>query len=345
MKRKPDSLLNREDIIVGTLLGTALGDALGLPCEGMRPKVIERRFGRVDRFHMLGRTGFVSDDTEQSALVAQSLLKGDDVESSVKAFRRSLLGWFLRLPWGIGLGTLRSCIKIALALKKSGVFSAGNGAAMRSAVIGAHFSDDREKRIAYADALAQVTHSDPRAVEGARFVSELAAHCVTADASADRRALVQGSLDVVHEPSLAEGLTEAIRLAESQVSVREAGSKIGTSGFVLHSVAFAVFAFIRFGNDVLDALTETISVGGDTDTTGAIVGGWLGALHGAEALPGHLIGAIQDGPFGPTHLRRLGTALARGERAPSYSALYALVRNLALYPVVLAHGFRRIVPF
>ena len=63
--------MDRTDAMTGTLLGTALGDALGLATEGMSATAINRRFGRVDRFHLFGRTGFVSDDTEQSALVAQ----------------------------------------------------------------------------------------------------------------------------------------------------------------------------------------------------------------------------------------------------------------------------------
>jgi len=61
--------------LAGTLLGTAVGDALGLPCEGLSAARIARRFGRADRFRLLGRTGYVSDDTEQSALVAQSLAR------------------------------------------------------------------------------------------------------------------------------------------------------------------------------------------------------------------------------------------------------------------------------
>ena len=90
--------------LAGVLLGTAVGDALGLACEGMSAKRIARRFGRVDRYHLLGRTGYVSDDTEQSALVAQSLARQPaQRDRCVKAFRRSLLGWFWRLPWGVGL--------------------------------------------------------------------------------------------------------------------------------------------------------------------------------------------------------------------------------------------------
>src|SRR3954454_2822728 len=109
------------DRLAGTLLGTALGDAWGLPAEGMSAGAIARRFGRVDRFRLLGRTGFVSDDTEQAALVAQSLARHpDDVGRCVRAFHRSLLGWFGRLPWGIGWATLRSCLRIALGIFLSG---------------------------------------------------------------------------------------------------------------------------------------------------------------------------------------------------------------------------------
>src|SRR5687767_13453710 len=96
----------RTDRLAGTLLGTALGDALGLPAEGMTARAIARRFGRVDRFRLLGRTGFVSDDTEQAALVAQSLARHpDNLDHCVGAFRRSFLGGFCRVPWGVGRAT------------------------------------------------------------------------------------------------------------------------------------------------------------------------------------------------------------------------------------------------
>ena len=149
----------------GVLLGTAVGDALGLPLEGLSARTIARRFAPVARYRLWGRTGFVSDDTEQSALVAQALaMHPDDVGLAVARFRRSLLGWFFRLPFGIGLATLRSCVRIALGLSRSGVNSAGNGAAMRAAVVGVAFADDRHLRWTFSDALARVTHLDARAV-------------------------------------------------------------------------------------------------------------------------------------------------------------------------------------
>ena len=118
------------DRLAGTLLGTALGDALGLACEGMSARAIARRFGRVDRFRLIGRPGFVSDDTEQAALVAQSLARHpDDPDACVRDFRRALLGWFCRLPWGVGRATIRSCVRIGCGVSPSGVVSAGHGSA------------------------------------------------------------------------------------------------------------------------------------------------------------------------------------------------------------------------
>src|SRR3954465_14753374 len=162
------------DRVAGTLLGTALGDALGLPCEGLSAKRIARRFGRLDRFRLVGRTGFVSDDTEQSALVAQSLATFPaDPDRCARAFRRSLVGWFWRLPWGVGLATVRSCFRIMLGLSRSGVRSAGNGSAVRPGVIGAYFHDRREERRRFAEELSKTTHVDERAVQGAVYVAEL----------------------------------------------------------------------------------------------------------------------------------------------------------------------------
>jgi ADP-ribosyl-[dinitrogen reductase] hydrolase len=168
--------VNLRDRFAGVLLGTAIGDALWLPMEGMGAAAIARTYPRIDRFFLLGRTGFVSDDTEQSALVAQSLARHpQERERFVRASQWSLLGWFLRLPWGIGFGTLRACLRIALGFRKTGVSSAGNGAAMRAAIVGTFFYDAPATRRDWVDEVARVTHLDKRAVEGARFVAELAA--------------------------------------------------------------------------------------------------------------------------------------------------------------------------
>ncbi|MBI5622387.1 MAG: ADP-ribosylglycohydrolase family protein [Elusimicrobia bacterium] len=339
------------DRLTGVLLGTALGDSLGLPAEGLSSAVILRRFGRVERFHLLGSLGFVSDDTEQSALVAQSLARHpDDPEACARAFRRSLLGWFLRLPWGVGLATVRACLRIGLGFKVSGVASAGNGAAMRAAVVGVFFHDKPGERRTFGRSLALVTHTDPRAVEAALFAAELAGLCASAGPRDDRLALAAKAMEVVEEPSLREALERGLALAGRDLAPAEAGKELGNSGYSVHTAALAACCFVRYGAEPLGAVAATIAAGGDTDTIAAIVGAWVGALHGGAGLPLEIIGRIHDGPFGPSHLRKLGLCLAEvkaGGRpeVPGYCWPAAMARNLALYPVILGHGLRRLVPF
>ena len=339
------------DRLIGTLLGTALGDALGLPCEGMSARSIARRFGTVDRYRLLGQTGFVSDDTEQAALVAQSLAQHpDDVDACVRAFRRSLLGWFCRLPWGVGKATIRSCVRIGLGISPSGVMSAGNGAAMRAAVVGAFFQDRCQQRREFGRALAEVTHRDRRAVEGALFVAEVAAACSRSPPGTSPEFCVVEARSVVSHRELLASIDRAIELASQGAGTDQAAKLCGTTGFVVHTVAFATYCFLRHGHDPMQALTTAIGAGGDTDSIGAILGGWLGALHGEGGLPGALIGRIHNGPFGPSHLRALAACLVDLRegvccKVPRYSAPAALARNLALYPVILGHGFRRMVLF
>lgn len=353
---KEERRADLRDRFAGVLLGTAIGDALGLPMEGMGAAAIARAYPRLDRFFLLGRTGFVSDDTEQSALVAQSLARHPRArERFVRAFQWSLLGWFLRLPWGIGFGTLRACLRIALGFRRSGVSSAGNGAAMRAAIVGAFFYDAPATRRDWADEVARVTHLDRRAVEGARFVAELAAQGMSYRSAEDLPSFVEAAAAVVGDPSLASALEQAQRLAQAGVSIEIASKKLGSTGFVLHTIAITTFCFLRFGHDPMLTITEAIRAGGDTDSNAAIVGAWMGAMYGESGLPAALTAKLHDGDWftssrsmtlgGPSHLRALAADLEKARSGTastraSYSWFGALVRNAALYPVVLGHAFR-----
>jgi ADP-ribosyl-[dinitrogen reductase] hydrolase len=82
----------RLNALVGVLLGTAVGDSLGLPAEGMSRRRIRARWGGVWRHRFLFGHGMVSDDTEHTLFVAQALLTHPD---DPIAFQRCL-AWKLR---------------------------------------------------------------------------------------------------------------------------------------------------------------------------------------------------------------------------------------------------------
>jgi ADP-ribosylglycohydrolase len=73
--------------ILGGILGTAVADALGLPYEGLIPHRAAKLLGPSDRHRFIFKRGMISDDTEHTCLVAQSLIASNGETDS---FRRSL---------------------------------------------------------------------------------------------------------------------------------------------------------------------------------------------------------------------------------------------------------------
>src|SRR5690349_12154175 len=125
--------------ILGCLLGTALGDAAGLRREGLSRQRAERMYGGapLSPTLVLDR-GFCSDDTEHTQMVGCAIvLSGGEAKEFERQFSRQLKCWLLTVPAGVGWATLRACVKLLLGFgpTRSGVFSAGNGPAMRSALI------------------------------------------------------------------------------------------------------------------------------------------------------------------------------------------------------------------
>ncbi len=143
----------KEDSVIGCLLGTAVADAIGLPCEGLSKRRLLCLFPEIDSHHFFFGRGMVSDDTEHTCMVAQALIVSvGDVEVFRKSLAWRLRFWFLGLPASIGLATARAIVKSWLGFSghRSGVFSAGNGPAMRSAILGVTFGHDTEKLRALA---------------------------------------------------------------------------------------------------------------------------------------------------------------------------------------------------
>ena len=185
--RKTAVPYSMQDAITGCLLGTAVGDALGLACEGLSRRRQAKMFRTLDSYKLLpiGKSGkgMTSDDTEHTCMLAQSLIvtgHGEltTLEQKFSAnFAWRLRLWLLGLPAGIGFATLRAILKLWLGFpaNKSGVFSAGNGPAMRAALIGVCHGNEPARMRALVRAATRITHNDPKAEFGA-FAVATAAH-------------------------------------------------------------------------------------------------------------------------------------------------------------------------
>jgi ADP-ribosylglycohydrolase len=352
--------LSTRDRFRGVLIGTAVGDALGLPAEGISRRRIGRLFPGPWRHRLIAGRGMLSDDTEHTLFISQALLtRPASVGGFTRRFAWSLRWWLVSLPAGIGFGTLRSILRLWLGFSpaSSGVRSAGNGPAMRAAPIGAMFADRPAQRLAYVEASTRVTHADPRARVGAQVVADLCAWSMRTG-SGERPAVGEflGMLRACGERqpewlAIVDGMAGAIADDCSvQAYADRLGLNKGISGFIYHTVPVVSYAWYRHFGDFEATLTAVLDCGGDTDTTGAIAGALAGAATGEPGIPRAWINGIVDWPRGARLCYRMADRLCEASRTgramPAVRYLWpaAVLRNVLFLLIVLAHGFRRLLP-
>ena len=330
--------------IEGCLLGCAVGDSIGLPFEGMKPKRIAKLWPEgtpLSHRFVFGR-GMVSDDTDHSVFVAQAMSKHPtDPEAFARCLGWKLRFWLLCLPAGIGMATLRSILKLWIGFppNKSGVFSAGNGAAMRSAVIGARFAHDPELRRAFVSASSRITHSDPAADFGAQAVAALATG--TPPSLAELQQLLS---DISDDKQWGEVVSRIVAACESGLLADALPAGVadrGVTGYVYHTVPVAIAAWHIHHGDFRATIESVIRLGGDTDTVAAIAGALAGASLGREGIPDDWLNRIADFPHGTRYLSQLANA---DEGAPRRFSAWLAPRGLVFTLIVIGHGFRRLLP-
>lgn len=344
--------------LTGSMLGTAVGDALGLACEGLSPARQVRMFPSLDRYGFLFGIGMISDDTEHTVMAAQALIEsGGDEARFTRDFAWRLKGWLLALPAGVGMATGRAIIKLLLFIPPtwSGVKSAGNGPAMRAPVLGVAYGDDPDKLARLNRISARITHRDERAEHGALTVA------VAAHLSARQVVPVtpQGFAESMSTLLPADSATlAAIRAVVASLEsgqsaadfVAGLGSKNGVSGYMLHTLPAVLHVWLRHQDDYDGGVKEMIRLGGDADSTAAIVGGIIGARVGPEGIPQTLRSNLIDWPRSPAMIEKVARRLAHSRltgtpmREVRSFMFAAPLRNLLFLAVVLTHGFRRLLP-
>ncbi len=343
------------DAVAGSILGCAVGDALGLPYENLSRRRGVRLLGEPSHHRLLFGRGMVSDDTEHTCLVAEAL---SAAARDPEAFARDLAGrlrwWLLGLPAGVGFATLRACINLWLGFgpARSGVFSAGNGPAMRAAVLGAAI-DDLTLLRRYVEVNTRITHTDPKAMHGA-FAVALAAWC--ARRGLQDRYFPEWRAAACIAP--ADEFTALMSRVEASIAAKGStaafadanGCAKAVSGYIYHTVPVCLHAWLSHPLDYRSAVDAVIRLGGDTDTTAAIVGGIVGAGVGRAGIPPEWVAGLWEWPRGVAWMERLAEACVRatssGEptRPPWAVPLVGLARNAVFLTTVVFHVVRRLLP-
>ena len=247
---------DRYNRVLGSLVGHAVGDALGATVEFMSQQEIAETHG-VHR-EMIGggwldlEPGQVTDDTEMMLCLAESLVDRNGIVD-LKDMAERLRAWYEDDPVDVGhtvrAGLHRYCRTGELE-RPSGDQQAGNGALMRVLPM----------------LLAEV---------GLELVAE---HC-----------------HLTHHNSVSDSCVRMyayhVRSATYGRKVARYSGVSGTSGYVLDSLSVVLHCFSAT-DTFEDALVQCVNLGGDADTNGAILGGLAGALYGFNAMPERWIKAL-----------------------------------------------------
>jgi poly(ADP-ribose) glycohydrolase ARH3 len=289
----------------GALLGTFVGDALGMPFEGApsgphpeRLEMLEARLGR----------GTYTDDTQMAIALAESLLERGGVDENHLG-RAFLAAYDPQRGYGSGtravLALIAEGVPAVDAATRSfeGRGSLGNGAAMRVAPVAVRYANEYEALLSAARRSARVTHAHPIGIDAA------VAQAAAIGAALRGEDPLGAAAAAAATPELRRSLAAADRLLAELPPPDSVAAELGNGSAGHESVPAAVYATVAHGR-FEDAVGFTVRCGGDTDTIAAMAGAIAGARDGAAAIPARWLDALEGGEKGRSHVERLAERLA-----------------------------------
>lgn len=313
-----------KDRIRGSLIGGAIGDALGYPVEFMGSGEILVRYGSegITRFE-LGHSDFalVSDDTQMTLFTANGLLNARKQGISLKyGIARAYIEWYLtqtgqkspkykecwisdvpelnhrRAPGTTCMSSLSDLYRGRDPYNNS----KGCGGVMRIAPIPLYAAVNGRMNVQEAALLAgeaaEITHQHPLGFIPAALAAYII-HCLALDERPDRQSLEtyirEGMVSIetlypqhaVAVKYMGELCDKAVSLANGNGPDMANVESLGGGWVGDEALAIALYCAVRHFDSFEKAMIAAVNHSGDSDSTGAVCGNILGAAIGYEAIP------------------------------------------------------------
>jgi ADP-ribosylglycohydrolase len=282
--------MSKDDHILSTILGGAIGDALGVPVE-FKTRGTFKVTGMIGHGTYNQPKGTWSDDTSLTLCLMENIIEGGDDESLMKKFSDYLAHGYMTPHdecFDIGNTTARAIEAFrrgtpALRCGQTGENENGNGALMRIApvVFLDIDNDDIQSRVELVERYSSLTHAHLRSLFGCilyvEYLRQLSQGMAKEEAIDAAIALSTGIRKYEGQ------FSHYSRILSGEIKMLERGV-IRSGGYVVDTLEAAIWCFLKhdtYRNTVLEA----VNLGGDTDTTGIVAGSLAGMYYGREAIP------------------------------------------------------------
>ncbi len=299
----------RSDQRRGTLIGLAVGDALGAAVEFKSPGSFKPVTGyRAGGPHGLG-LGEWTDDSSMALALADSIgTVGWDLNDQARRY----VDWWRHGKYSvngtcfdIGITTQQALSRFERTCDAStsgdpSGRASGNGSIMRLAPVPIHFvglfPDQLDTLIKYCIDSSLPTHASPQCLSACAYFGLVLAGLIH---GIDRHeVLARDWTPLRHLQTIAPLHPEILEVAEGSYRQKQPPEITG-SGYVVKSLEAALWAF-HDAKDFREAVLRAVNLGDDADTTGAVWPNWHSDRLLALASQAGRAGQRSQGPHEPS---------------------------------------------
>ncbi len=275
---------------LGSLIGLAVGDALGTTVEFMPPGTFPLLTDIVGGGPFDLKKGQWTDDTSMALCLAESLVEcqGFDANDQMERYTRWFKEGYLSSTgkcFDIGSTVFHALDKYSVTKEpfagSTNGYSAGNGSLMRLAPVPLFFAGTPEEAVRMSSESSRTTHGAVACLDACRYFSALivgAVRGVSKEELLSQRYAPQD--DLWERMPLCPAIDE---IACGSFRTKNPPEIIG-SGYVVKTLEAALWAFDR-SSGFREGCLLAVNLGHDADTTGAIYGQLAGAFYGLENIP------------------------------------------------------------
>jgi len=275
--------MNQRERFRGSLLGLAVGDAVGSAVEFRRRGTFEPVTGMTGGGPFGLAAGQWTDDTSMALCLATSLLErnGFDPRDQMDRYCRWLESGYLSST-GSCFDVGRTVASALDLFQKTGEpfsgsddpRSAGNGSIMRLAPIPLFFFPDLATIDDYAAQSSRTTHAAEECVDACRLLGRIIGRAVLGHGKAEVAYGDRGSFS---------GAESIVAIARGAYEEKSEAAVRGT-GYVVESLEAALWCFMKT-ESFEAAILKAANLGDDADTTAAVCGQVAGAYYGVSQIP------------------------------------------------------------